>query len=225
MKIKIVYFAYLKPGFWEPIFLEQLLQLKNCGLYDLADNVYISLSCNNDDLKRAKQLIWAKFKKVQIINLFSDNLYEYPGIKAVYDISLGEDSVILYFHTKGMTSGEKNNGNHTLRKILFKNVIENFNLYLDEFKKNDTLDVGTILPSEFGFAWYNFFWVRSGYVQKYCIPPEFTSHRYYWERWLGNEHSTKKNIVTYSPFLGYNKLKNRADLNNKRSIIFKQTEL
>ena len=40
MKIKIVYFAYLNPGVWEPIFLEQLSQLKNCGLYDLADIIF-----------------------------------------------------------------------------------------------------------------------------------------------------------------------------------------
>jgi hypothetical protein len=221
MKIKIVYFAYLKPGIWEPIFLEQLSQLKNCGLYDLADNIYISLSCNNDDLKRAKQLIWAKFKKIEIINLFFVNQYEYPGIKAIYDLSQDEDSVILYFHTKGMTSGIKNGGNHTIRKMLFKNVIENYELYLDEFKKNEELDIGTILPSEYGFAWYNFFWVRSSYVKNHCKLPEFTSHRYYWERWLGNEHSSKKDIVTFSPLLGYNKLNNRQDLNNKRAFILK----
>ena len=225
-KIKIIYFAYLKPGNWESIFIEQMSALKNCGLYDLADKIYISLSCNHEDLKRCKHLIWVKFKKVQIINLFHENVYEYPGIKAVYDVSLeNEDSVILYFHTKGMTSGERDNGNHILRKMLTKNTIENFKTYLDEFEKNPNLDVGGVLPSEFGFVWYNFFWVKSNYVKNFCKLPEPIGHRYYWERWLGTEHSTKNEIISFSPFLGYTKLKNRNDLVNKRALILKQTKI
>ena len=67
-KIKIVYFAYLKPNEWEDIVLEQLWSIRNSKLYDLADSIFISLCCNDVDLKRIKQHIWAKFKKIQIIN-------------------------------------------------------------------------------------------------------------------------------------------------------------
>ena len=221
-KVNIVYFAYLNSDSWEPIVLEQLNSLKSLGLYDIADNIYISLSCQDEQLKRLKQLIWAKFKKIQIINHFKENLYEYPGLKAVYDVSQNDDSVILYFHTKGMTSGKKVDGNHELRRILFDYTINNYSSYLDNFKNNPNLDIGGIFPSEFGFVWYNFFWVRSKYVKEHLPKPEFTKHRYYWERWIGSEYSSKKNILTYSPLLNFNKLGNKAQLYQKKLQLINQ---
>ena len=41
-KIKVVYFVYLAPNEWEPIVVEQLNSLKECGLYDFADEIHIS---------------------------------------------------------------------------------------------------------------------------------------------------------------------------------------
>lgn len=213
MKVKIVYFAYLKPNDWEEIVLEQLWSLKNSGLYDLAESIYISLCCNENDLKRIKQHIWAKFKKIQIINIFDYNTYEYPGFKAVWDISQDNDeSIILYFHTKGMTSEKKINGVKELRNFITKNTILNYETYLNEFKKTKDLDVGCIFPSEFGFSWYNFFWVRSSYVKEHLSKPEVNKNRYYWERYIGSEYSTKKDVKCFSPFLGYKKLGNKAQL-------------
>lgn len=221
LKVKIVYFAYLNTDDWEPIVLEQLNSLRNTGLYELADNIYISLVCDDVRLKRIKQLIWAKFKKIEIINRYNGNFYEYPGLEAVYSLSQkDDDSIILYFHTKGMTSQKKHPGNASIRQNLFKHTIDNYQIYLDHFKKNEDLDVGGIFISEFGFAWYNFFWINSKYVKNHLPKPEFTSHRYYWERWIGNEHSTKKDIKTFSPILGYNKLQNRAQLNKWRGQLF-----
>ncbi len=212
-KIKIVYFAYLKPNEWEPIVLEQLNSLKSSKLYDISDNIYISLCCNDTDLKRLKQHIWAKYKKIQIINIFSQNHYEYPGLKAVWDISNeSDDSVILYFHTKGITSAQKYPDRHNIRRFIFKNTVENYEEYVNEFNKNPDLDIGCIFPSEFGFSWYNFFWINSSYVKNYLPEPKPVQNRYFWERYIGSEHSTKKNVVTYSPFLKENKLGNKAQL-------------
>lgn len=220
MKVKIVYFAYLKPNDWEEIVLEQLWSLKNSGLYDLSESIYISLCCNIDDLKRIKQHIWAKFKKIQIINIFDHNVYEYPGLKAVWDISQDNDeSIILYFHTKGMTSEKKINGVKELRDFLTKNTILNYTTYLNEFNKTKDLDVGCIFPSEFGFSWYNFFWIRSSYVKEHLPEPKVNKNRYYWERYIGSEYSTKKDVKCFSPFLGYKKLDNKAQLYQLRKKI------
>jgi hypothetical protein len=219
-KIKIVYFAYLFSNQWEEIVLGQLNSLKSTKLYEDADEIYISLQCNNEQLKRLKQHLWAKFKKIQIINRFDKNMYEYPGIKAVYDLSQKDDSTILYFHTKGMTSEKKFPGNKDIRNQLFKYTIENYKEYLNEFSKNKDLDIGGVFPSEFGFIWYNFFWVRSKYVKEHLKIPEPTNHRYYWERWIGSEHSTKKNILTYSPALKFQKLGNKAQLYKWRNNFF-----
>ena len=66
-------------------------------------------------------------------------------------------------------------------------------------------------------AYDNFFWIRSRYVKEHLTPPEPTSHRYYWERWIGKENSTKKDILTYSPVLKFQKLGNKAQLYNVRN--------
>ena len=50
-------------------------------------------------------------------------MYEYPGIKSVYDLSQKEDSIILYFHTKGMFSNVKYPERNILRGQLFKYTI------------------------------------------------------------------------------------------------------
>jgi hypothetical protein len=218
-KINIIYFAYLKPNEWEKIVLEQLWSLKNSDLYDISDNIYISLCCNDTDLKRIKQHIWAKFKKIQIINQFKDNTYEYPGFKAIWEVSQREESNILYFHSKGMTSESKIAGVSELRKFLMENTVLNYKTYLNSFNENPDLDVACIFPSEFGFSWYNFFWINSEYVKKHLSIPEINKNRYYWERYIGSENSTKKDIVCYSPFLGYKKLGNKAQLYQLRKKI------
>lgn len=218
-KIKIVYFAYLKPQEWEEIILEQLWSLRNSGLYDISDSIYISLCCNDIDLKRIKQHIWAKFKKIQIINRFENNTYEYPGLKAVWDISQeDDDSIVLYFHSKGMTSEKKVGGVKELRQFLTKNTILNYPTYITEFNNHKNLDVGCIFPSEYGFSWYNFFWVNSSYVRNYLPEPEINKNRYYWERYIGSEISNK-DVKCYSPFLGHSKLGNKAQLYQLRKRI------
>jgi hypothetical protein len=213
MKIHIVYFAYLKPNEWEDIVLEQLWDLKSTKLYEMADSINMSVCCDDISLKRLKQHIWAKFKKVGIINRVENNQYEYPGLKAVWDIAQEdtEDSVILYFHTKGMTSEKKIGGVKELRKFLFENTILNFENYINEFNNHQNLDVGCIFPSEYGFSWYNFFWVRGSYVKNNIPKPEPQKNRYVWERYIGSEYS-KKNVNCFSPFLGHNKLGNKAQL-------------
>jgi hypothetical protein len=213
MKIHIVYFVYLKPNEWESIVLEQLSDLKSSKLYEIADTINISICSDDISLKRLKQHIWAKFKKIQIINRVDNNQYEYPGIKAVWDLSKKEeeDGVILYFHSKGMTSQVKTKGIDILRKFLFNNTISNYEIYLNEFINNPQLDVGCIFPSEFGFSWYNFFWVKSSYVKNYLPEPIPNKNRYVWERYIGSEYS-KKDVNCFSPFLGHNKLKNKAQL-------------
>lgn len=220
-KIKIVYFAYLSPNNWEPIVLEQLNSLKSLGLYDLADNIYISVSSGHNELKRLKQHIWAKFKKIEIINHFDQNHYEYPGLRAVWDLSQQDDSIILYFHTKGMTSGLKIAGQNDTRRVLFKHTISNYENYINEFKTHPEMEVGCVFPSEFGFAWYNFFWVRSSYVKNNLPEPKTIGNRYYWERWIGNEHSSKKDINCYSPFLGHRRLGNKAQLYQLRHRVMR----
>lgn len=207
MNIKIVYFTYLVPNKWEPIVLEQLEALYNItSLYEQA-SIYISLTDDSEsqnEFKKLRNIISSKYNKIQFINVFSKNVYEYPGLKSVYDVSTDNDSeYILYFHSKGITSNQD-----LERKMLFKHTIQNYQKYLDEMENNKEIDVASLIPCVKGFGYYNFFWARSSYINKYCSKPEYSPsyiqhERYTWEIWIGNNYSRKNFIKTYSPYFKY----------------------
>jgi len=219
MKIKIVYFTFLVPNKWKEIVLEQLTMLKSLELYNIAE-IYMSVISESDvELDSLKQILQNDFDKIQLINVYDTNVYEYPGIKTVYELSENDDNtLILYFHSKGMTSDQ-----HETRQKLFNHTIKNYKIYIDEFTNNPTLEVAGMVPNNSGFVFFNFFWVRSSYVHNYCSKPENTPEymkgagRFTWEAWLGSEYSNKKEkIITYSPIIknyGVNK-SNRNDTNN-----------
>ena len=214
MNIKIVYFANLIPNTWESIITEQLESLKKLELYNKASNIYMSVISNDRELIKLKELINSKYKKIELKNIFKENYYEYPGIKTLYQIAQDDDDeIILYFHSKGITSNQ-----HENRKYLFNHTIENYNLYLQEFKRNKELEVGGIFPNVDGFCYFNFFWTRSSYVRNYCSRPEISENRYIWEVWIGTEFSRKKEVITFSPLVGYTKLKNSNEIWNADKI-------
>ena len=204
-KIKIVYFAWLCPNIWEPIVREQLESLKALPLYDLANEIYMSVIANDNELEKLKLLLTQEYPKIQLINIFQENLYEYPGFKTLYEIADNSDNTyILYFHSKGMLSNM-----HNIRRILFENIISNYTTVLNAFENDKTIDVVCTIPGAKGFAYYNFFWVKSSYVYNYCSKPEctkeYTKHdRLTWEYWLGYEYSSKPYVKTYSPLIKYN---------------------
>ena len=202
MKIKIVYFAYLIPDKWYSIIDEQMNSLKNCGLYDDAIDIIISVVSDDNELPKLKKLLQEKYDKIIIKNIFKDNVYEYPGLKTIYQIAEDEDDIILlYFHSKGITSNQ-----HETRRYLFKHTIENYKEIINEFIKNKNLDIACAIPHINGFAYFNFFWARSSYIRNYCSKPEISTNRYIWEVWVGNEFSRKKKIITYSPIIKYDQV-------------------
>jgi len=208
MKVKIVYFAYLIPDKWNTIVEEQLSSLKNTHLYEEASNIYMSVISDDDELEKLKIFLSNKYSKVEIKNHFKENLYEYPGLKTIYQIAEDDDdTVLLYFHSKGMTSNQ-----HETRQYLFKYTIENYADYLKEFKYNKYLEVAGAIPHENGFIFFNFFWARSSYVRNHCSRPEISDNRYIWEVWVGSEFSRKKEIITYSPIIKYDTVKHHHEV-------------
>uniref|UniRef100_A0A6C0I0A5 Methyltransferase n=1 Tax=viral metagenome TaxID=1070528 RepID=A0A6C0I0A5_9ZZZZ len=208
MNIKIVYFAYLIPEKWEDIVIEQLDALSNIvSLYEIA-TIYMSVIDDTEgqlELEKLKLLISEKYNKIQLINTFSENVYEYPGIKTVYEISTQSDNeYILYFHSKGITSNQ-----HDVRNLLFQYTIQNYQSIIEEMEKDLEIDTASAIPCVNGFGYYNFWWARSSYIHKYCSKPEITDlylkyGRFTWEMWLGNHFCNKQFVKTYSPILKYN---------------------
>lgn len=209
MVIKIVYFCYLIPNKWESIVSEQLdalYSLKN--LYEQSE-IYVSVIDDTESQCELEKLriMLEKYQKIQLMNIFSENVYEYPGIKTVYELSSNNDEeYILYFHAKGLTSNQ-----HEIRKKMFEYTIQNYEIILEEMGKNHEIDTASIIPSIHGFGYYNFFWARSSFINKYCTRPEISESyikhgRFTWEMWLGNHYSRKNFIKTYSPLFKYNQV-------------------
>ncbi len=208
MKIKIIYFACLIPNAWEPIVLEQLESLKKLNLYSTASNIWMSVISNDNELSKLKLILSQNYNKIQLKNVFTENYYEYPGIKTLYQVAEDDDdTILLYLHSKGITSNQ-----HEMRKYLFKNTIENYKDYVNEFKKNKDLDIAGAIPHYSGFCYFNFFWTRSSYVRNYCSRPEISENRYIWEVWTGTEYSRKKQINTWSPIIGYATVSNQSEV-------------
>ena len=214
MKIIVVYFAYLLPKFWEPIVVEQLQALNDCGLYDECDEVLMSVISDDTELGKLNIFLKDQYAKIKITNIYSKNVFEYPGIKTVYESSIGltdsDNTIILYFHSKGMNSGITNERNHHTRLLMHKYTIENYKEYVNEFSENKDLDVGAPIPHTSGFSYFNFFWARASYIKNNCIKPEIDDCRYIWETWLRGEND--KEVITYSPILKEKKVANPTEV-------------
>jgi hypothetical protein len=194
MRINVVYYVFLGSNTWKEVVSEQLNVLKSSGLYDDSSKIHIVVNGNKKELNELQLIIKNGYSKIQISDFTEDNSFEYIGFKEIYSMSKEKDSLILYFHTKGVTS-KKNK----LRRILEKYTIVNYSTYVDEFKKNKDLDVGCLIPHEEGFAYFNFFWVRSDYINKFCYEPKILNNRFYWETWIGNKNCKKMNVNKFSP--------------------------
>jgi hypothetical protein len=208
--IKIVYFAYLVPNRWHSVVKEQLDALKNLELYETASNIYFNVISDDLELEQLKVFLKNDYPKIEIANHFYENVYEYAGIKNLYDISSEneENTYILYFHSKGMTSYADID-----RQNLFRNTISNYKEAIEAFENNKEIDVVCAIPHAFGFAYFNFFWIRSSYVKRWLPVPVISDNRYIWEVFIGSYYSKKPKIITYSPLLKYETTDSATDPN------------
>lgn len=219
MKIKIVYFIFLVPNRWEDFIDEQIGNLKKLELYDLADEIYISCCGEKSEYLLLENKIRTEYSKIRLINYVEGNVYEYPGFKTIYDV-VDEESIILYFHSKGIISGLEKDTNNKIRKMLFKFIIENYNIHIQEFIKNNKLSVSTLYPSTEGITWYNFFWVRGDIVKNNMTKPKIQKNRFFWEYWFVNSLLTNE-INFFSPILKYERITNKVDMYKKNEELFK----
>ncbi len=194
MNITIVYFAYLEPSTWIDIVTEQLDDLVECGLYDRANQIYMSVVDIGQQIDILRQLLISKYCRIQLTNIYTENVYEYPGIKTLFEISQVTPDIILYFHTKGMC----NVGQSLTRKQLFVGTIQNYQTYLDQFQNYPNINLMGMYPHQDGFLWFNFFWVRSALIRQ-CRPPIITSKRHYYEKYIAYTKTIP--IVTWSPII------------------------
>lgn len=205
--IVVVYHAYLVNN-WRELTIEQLNRLQKSGLYDKADEIWVTI--NNVD--NTEDEIREHFKEYTKLNLeiHNENGAEYPGIRKVKEICKKYDTKVFYFHTKGVSNNWKtfNEKEISEEKVInvkyWREYLEYF--LIDNWKdcvlKLDEYDnVGATCND--GWFWGNFWWSKSEQISK-------TDEVGYWgrwdyEAWLNKNTPESKNYeyyhLYYNPYI------------------------
>jgi len=181
--LHIVYYAYLVEPRWRTILVGQFQEIIESGI---PASISFVLCGEPQLLEKAYAMIITMFQSyIYTIHTSTQNQYEYPGIKRLYELAqeVDESTLLIYFHSKGMVyyKGEDRVPNET---YLTHNILQ-WKEYLAIFE-NPFIQKAGMFPSSAGFIWFNFFWVRSSYLKSHH-PPRPSSIRYDFEGWLGKE--------------------------------------
>lgn len=216
-KLAIVYHCYLV-GNWKEIVSLQLTKLKTFGLYEAADIFKITVNFDERTCVSHEQQLQAKrefgelIEKIFIerrrpshfmISYFTDNKYEYPGIKTVKDLGDAYPNLnILYFHSKGVyntfadphqrlkISSLKIQNVEKWREMMEFFLIERWKDCVEFLSRTSPETANTIgLTCNNKWYWGNFWWTKSSYI-KTNETPERTRDRWYYEAWLNERNSS-----------------------------------
>ena len=217
-RIQIIYFASLRPIKWRYIVFPQMKDLYATKIMDSEDSgVVVDLlvvlhSETQELLDEATRGILDIFSssptttQVQF-QYAKENLFEYHGIKALYDSSVASrehdpDKIFLYFHSRGMYYHGDDTKRCQQEKTIFDVVVKPWTKVLEIFRTKPDVNKVCFGCSPSGYGWYNFFWVRGAYLRE-CSPPVVTSDRFYYESYIADEHKS----YTSSPSDCYNLVK------------------
>lgn len=199
--IQIVYYAYLRKEKWRYIVLPQMQDLVDCEILSEAD-LLIALSGEKELMHEAEMEI-RKIIDPHLTNIrftyTEENLFEYPGIKALYEESTAHpQKIYLYFHSKGMSFHGDDPVRYSSEKKIFDTVVKNWKHAINVFNTMPHINKVCFGCSESGFCWYNFFWVRGSYIATLDKPIIITDNRYYYEGYIAGtkpNHEDCYNII------------------------------
>jgi len=153
------------------------------------DKIYIHICCEEYFLiNECKDFINKIGIERIVYSQSSTNQFEYPGLKLLYDLSQQKpENNYLYIHSKGMVY----NNHYSIRSVAeqpsFRVTLYYHQKAMDTFKDNKNVNKIGIWPSDRGYIWLNFFYIRGGYLQS---PPLISDYRYYYEEYIGNGDCT-----------------------------------
>ena len=192
--IGIVYHVYCV-GFWEELVKEQLLKLKNTGLYDTARLLWVTINDLNNNKARIDR-IFTKYPKFKI-EYRNGNGAEAPGIQKVYDICQGDTNIkVLYFHAKGVSNTYRSIENKQEichRKIegskSWRLCMEHFLVkgWRDCINRLDYYDLVCTTHTD-AWVWGNFWWANADYIRAHPFPSG--GSRWFYEYWI-----TTKDVI------------------------------
>lgn len=98
-----------------------------------------------------------------------------------------DDTIFLYFHTKGMVHHGQHLTRYDVEANLSRGTIEPWQQIAAVFQANATVTRVGIFPSGMGWLWHNFWWARASYLQTLVEPIRSITYRHYYETWLARQ--------------------------------------
>lgn len=203
MKHPILIFYHIYAyGDWKYLVEEQLIKLKNSGVYDECLVMFISFIGDDEQLKQYYELI-KDFKKAHTIKWSSENNKESDILHAMwyyaqetfpYREGSGIDANVLYFHTKGVYSGRENPviqiRMKDWRNMMEHFVIDNWVYCVEQLNTFDVVGCNYRKQDLFGpivghFSG-NFWWAKLSYIYKLSEPKKDWDVAYN-EFWVGEK--------------------------------------
>jgi hypothetical protein len=184
----IVYHIYCVGDYLEVV-KQQLGRLKTSGLYDWCDKLEITCINTEGNFQDIEELVRDLTKAT--LNKFTENNFEYQGIKKVWEYSQQYKGKVFYFHTKGVVNtykdAETREESEQKKKGVrwWKEAMEYFLIdkYEDCIRKLDKYDQCG-LTSDRNWWWGNFWWSNLSWA---CNNPEpVPSTRWSFEAWLNS---------------------------------------
>ena len=165
-------------------------QLRLVTTYNNIIYLIATINKNDEDKFRSK---FRKFNNI-IIECNYENNYEYSGILKVWELGQKlnkRNDIILYYHSKGITRHPKYSYNkHDNYNIILKDI----KLIKEIYTLFPTIDKIGYFCGGNGWQWYNFWYVRSSYINK-VEKPILTTRRHYYEDWLGRKVNNENELI------------------------------
>jgi FkbM family methyltransferase len=183
----VVYYIYINPERNWKIIVEG--QIKDLIVSEILNDsrVYIHICCTQQGLiNECKYFISKLFKQI----IFSEsyiNQFEYPGLMLLHNLAKeNPDEIMLYIHSKGMVFNNHPSIRSIAEQPTLRATLYNWKQTLSLFDNKFINKVG-VWPSEQGFIWLNFFFVRASYIE---LPPGIHTDRFEYEYYI-SKCSTK----------------------------------
>lgn len=185
---------------WYELIQTQLSDLDSTELPQHAIQIHVTISIHQVDefdaddteiVNKCVALVQSPLPRA-VISLTLRNLWEYPGIRTVWDLAqqIPSDelnhSAILYFHSKGM-SYDTSEVRNPIEIELFETIIRPWKSIISILHNQTSINKVCWLKSHCGWCWVNFWIARASYVEKLVCPivrGSAESERYYYESWL-----------------------------------------
>ncbi len=193
-----VYHVFCDKG-WRELVADQIGRLKAGGLYAVTRRLYVS--CIVKDRQEADELLrMLGEEKAELVSVETDPMkFEYPALEFLRAKSVGEDCLLYYFHTKGVSYYGGDDRDRNYRRFrrnvdAWRHMMEYFLFTKWQVAVNvlqggyDTYGCYRLPPYPKPYYLYagNFWWVSSGYARR--LPPfpkeRIATDRFWAEEWL-----------------------------------------